>query len=118
MDAAAGKAKVKVIIETCYLTRDEKIASCVIAREAGAEFVKTSTGMGNGGAAVEDVQLMKRVAGEDMLVKASDGILKRDDVIAMVKAGAARVGTSRLVQIVTGNNDAHSASRDNQPPKF
>lgn len=118
VDGAAGKAKVKVIIETCYLTRDEKIAACVLSKEAGADFVKTSTGMGNGGAIVEDVQLMKRVVGEDMLVKASTGVMNRDDVIAMVKAGAVRMGTSRLVQIDTGDNDAYCASKDNQPPKL
>ena len=88
------------------------------AVEAGADYVKTSTGMGNGGATVEDVQLMKRVVGEDMLVKASTGIMNRDDVVAMVKAGAVRMGTSRLVQIDTGDNDAYCASKDNQPPQF
>ena len=118
VDAAAGKAKVKVIIETCYLTRDEKIAACVLSKEAGADYVKTSTGMGTGGATVEDVQLMKFVVGEDMLVKASTGIMTNEDVVAMVKAGAVRMGTSRLVQIDTGNNDAYCASKDNQPPKF
>ena len=118
VDAAAGKAHVKVIIETCYLTREEKIAACVLSKEAGADYVKTSTGMGNGGATVEDVQLMKRVVGEDMKVKASTGSMNRDDVIAMVKAGAVRMGTSRLVQIDTGDNDAYCASKDNQPPKF
>ena len=116
VDTAAGKAKVKVIIETCYLNREEKIAACVIAKEAGADYVKTSTGMGNGGATVEDVRLMKRVVGEDMLVKASTGILTSEDVIAFVKAGAVRMGTSKIVQIDTGNNDAYCASKDNQPP--
>ena len=118
VDAAEGKAHVKVIIETCYLTKEEKIAACVLSKEAGADYVKTSTGMGNGGATVEDVQLMKRVVGEDMLVKASTGIMNRDDVVAMVKAGAVRMGTSRLVQIDTGDNDAYCASKDNQPPQF
>ena len=117
VEAAAGKI-VKVIIETCYLTREEKIAACVLSELAGANFVKTSTGMGTGGATVADVQLMKRVVGDRMQVKASTGIMNRDDVIAMVKAGAVRMGTSRLVQIDTGDNNAYCASKDNQPPKF
>lgn len=118
VDAAEGKAQVKAIIETCYLTKEEKIAACVLAKEAGADYVKSSTGMGNGGATVEDVRLMKRVVGEDMLVKASTGIMNRDDVVAMVKAGAVRMGTSRLVQIDTGDNNAYCASKENQPPRF
>ncbi len=118
VQAAKGKAHVKVIIETCYLTKEEKIAACVISKEAGADYVKTSSGMGTGGATVEDVRLMKLVVGDDMLVKASTGIETKEDVIAMVKAGAVRMGTSRLVQIVTGDNSADCASKYNQPPKF
>lgn len=115
--AVGDDIKVKVIIETCYLNRNEKIAACVIAKAAGADYVKTSTGMGTGGATVEDIRLMKRVVGEDMLVKASTGIETRDDVIKMAEAGAARMGTSRLVQIVSGDIKAHCASKDNQPPQ-
>lgn len=118
VNVAKGKAHVKVIIETCYLTKNQKIAACVIAREAGADFVKTSSGMGTGGATVEDVQLMKLVVGDSMSVKASAGIETKEDVITMVKAGAVRVGTSRIVQIASGAPNAFSASKDNQPPKF
>lgn len=118
VDAAKGKAHVKVIIETCYLTKEEKIAACVLAKKAGADYVKTSSGMGTGGATLEDVRLMKLTVGEDMLVKASTGIDTKEDVIAFVKAGAVRMGTSKLVQIVTGDPSTYSASKDNQPPKF
>jgi deoxyribose-phosphate aldolase len=118
VDVAKGKAQVKVIIETCYLSKNQKVAACVIAKEAGADFVKTSSGMGTGGATVEDVQLMKLVVGDSMRIKASAGIETKEDVITMVKAGAERVGTSRIVQIVRGDPKAFSASKDNQPPKY
>lgn len=91
---------VKVIIETAYLTRDEKIAACVISKLAGAAFVKTSTGFAPSGAKVEDVHLMKFVVGEDMGVKASGGIRTREDAVAMIRAGASRLGTSSGVTIV------------------
>lgn len=90
----------KVILETALLTDEEKGTACQIAREAGADFVKTSTGFGPGGATVADVALMRRVVGPDMGVKASGGIRTYADVQAMVAAGATRIGTSAGVRIV------------------
>ncbi len=96
-----GDALLKVIIETCLLTDDEKIKACELAVEVGADFVKTSTGFSAGGATAEDVALMKKTVGDSALVKASGGI--RDKVIAeaMVTAGADRLGTSATVAIVS-----------------
>lgn len=99
---AAKPYPVKVIIESSNLTNDEKIAACVLSKTAGAAFVKTSTGFGAGGATVEDVALMRRIVGDDMLVKASGGIRTKEDAEAMVKAGANRIGASASVAIVTG----------------
>ncbi|WP_297510731.1 deoxyribose-phosphate aldolase [Thermococcus sp.] len=95
-------AKVKVIIETCYLTEEEKVKACELAKEAGADFVKTSTGFGTGGATVEDVRLMRKVVGPDMGVKAAGGIRTYEQALAMIKAGANRIGTSSGVRIVEG----------------
>ena len=100
VDAADGNC-VKVIIETCLLTKKEKILACEIARSAGANFVKTSTGFSSGGANVDDVKLMRKTVGEDMGVKASGGIRTLEDVRAMVNAGADRIGTSNGVEIVS-----------------
>jgi len=97
---AAGKATVKVIIETCFLSNDEKRIACEAAMKAGALFVKTSTGFGTGGATVEDVKLMRKTVGETMKVKASGGIRSYHDAIAMLEAGADRIGTSSGVAIV------------------
>jgi len=97
-----GKVVVKVIIETCYLTDEEKIKACEIAKEAGAHFVKTSTGFGPKGATVEDVALMRKTVGPNMGVKASGGIRTVDDAVKMVNAGANRIGTSNAVEIVEG----------------
>ena len=93
-------AMVKVIIETCYLTDDEKKKACELAKKAGADFVKTSTGFGSGGAKVEDVKLMREIVGDEMGVKAAGGIHSADEAIAMIKAGATRIGASRSVQII------------------
>ena len=90
----------KVILETALLTRREKILVCLISKEAGADFVKTSTGFGTGGATIEDVELMRRVVGSDMGVKAAGGIRTYSDAIAMIKAGANRLGASAGVKIV------------------
>jgi deoxyribose-phosphate aldolase len=98
--AAAGPTVLKVIIETCLLTDKEKIRSCEIAKHAGADFVKTSTGFSSGGATVEDVALMRRVVGHEMGVKASGGIKDWLAAVAMIKAGADRIGTSAGVVIV------------------
>ena len=98
--AAAGKALVKVIIETCLLTDEEKVKVCQIAKEAGADFVKTSTGFSTGGATVADVALMRKTVGPDMGVKASGGVRGPEDAKAMIAAGANRLGTSSAAGIV------------------
>ncbi|MBN2413244.1 deoxyribose-phosphate aldolase [candidate division KSB1 bacterium] len=99
---AANPAHVKVIIETCLLTDEEKVAACVIAKQAGAHFVKTSTGFSKAGAKIEDVALMRKVVGDSMGVKAAGGIRDRQTVEAMIRAGANRIGTSNSVAIVRG----------------
>lgn len=90
----------KVIIETCYLTDEEKIAACQIAHEVGVDFVKTSTGFGTLGATVEDIKLMRQTVGPVMGVKASGGVRTLSDAIAMIEAGATRIGTSNGVEII------------------
>ena len=96
---AAGKGIcTKVIIETCYLTDEEKVEVCKAAKNAGCTFVKTSTGFGTGGATVEDIALMRKTVGPDMGVKASGGIHHANEVEAMVNAGATRIGCSATVQ--------------------
>ncbi len=97
---AAGGVLTKVIIETCYLTDEEKVKVCELAKKAGADFVKTSTGFGTGGATVEDVALMRKTVGSDMGVKASGGVRNKEDFENMVKAGANRIGTSAGVKIM------------------
>ena len=91
---------VKVILETCYLTKDEIKNACLCAKNAGADFVKTSTGFGTGGATVEDVKLMKETVGSSMEVKASGGIRDYETAIKMIEAGATRLGTSSGIAIV------------------
>ncbi len=100
-EATRGKL-LKVIIETSYLTRDEKIRACKMAKTAGADFVKTSTGFGSGGATVDDVALMREVVGPEMGVKASGGIKDAKAAEALIKAGATRLGTSASIAIVSG----------------
>lgn len=99
---AAGGLPVKVILETSLLDRDEKILACQAAMAAGAQFVKTSTGFGGGGATVEDVKLMKSIVGEKLEVKASGGIKDAQQALALISAGATRLGTSSGVLIVQG----------------
>lgn len=99
-EAAKGKALVKVILETCLLTDEEKRIACRLAKEAGAEFVKTSTGFSTGGATAEDIALMRGEVGAEMGVKASGGIRDYAAARAMVQAGASRIGASAGVQIV------------------
>jgi len=101
VEAARGHV-VKVIIETALLTDEEKVEACVIAKAAGADFVKTSTGFASKGATVEDVALMRRVVGADMGVKASGGIRSTQDAKAMIEAGATRIGASAGIKIVKG----------------
>ena len=102
VEAAEGKALVKVIIETCLLTEEEKVRACQLAVKAGADFVKTSTGFSTGGATVEDVALMRKTVGDKVGVKASGGVRNVDDAKAMITAGATRIGTSSGVAIVQG----------------
>lgn len=98
---AAGECVVKVIIETSLLTREEKVTACRLVQKAGAHFVKTSTGFSGQGATVEDVALMRRVVGPSVGVKASGGIKTYQDAVAMVEAGASRIGSSAGVAIVS-----------------
>jgi len=93
---------VKVIIETCLLTDEEKVIACALSKAAGAHFVKTSTGFSKGGATAEDVALMRRVVGAEVGVKASGGIRDTETAIAMVKAGATRLGVSAGIAIING----------------
>jgi deoxyribose-phosphate aldolase len=99
VNVAKGKAIVKVIIETSLLLDDEKVKACELAMEAGADFVKTSTGFSTGGATIEDVKLMKSVVGDKLEVKASGGVRDLETAIKMVKAGATRLGTSSGIKI-------------------
>lgn len=99
-EAAKGKALVKVIIETCLLTDEEKVQACLCAKRAGAEYVKTSTGFSTGGATAEDVALMRRTVGPEMGVKASGGVRSKEDAEKMLNAGATRLGTSSGVKLM------------------
>ncbi|KXT65984.1 deoxyribose-phosphate aldolase [Streptococcus sp. DD04] len=102
VEAAKGTL-VKVIIETCLLTEDEKVKACQIAQKAGADFVKTSTGFSTGGATVADVALMRKTVGPNMGVKASGGARSYEDALAFIKAGATRIGASSGVAIMEGD---------------
>ena len=102
VEAAKGTL-VKVIIETCLLTDDEKVKACQIAQKAGADFVKTSTGFSTGGATVRDVALMRKTVGPDMGVKASGGARSYEDALAFIEAGATRIGASSGVAIMEGD---------------
>lgn len=102
VNAAKGKAIVKVILETCLLTDEEKATASRLSKEAGADFVKTSTGFSTGGATVEDVKLMRETVGPDLGVKASGGVRSLEDVQAMIEAGATRIGASSGVKIMQG----------------
>jgi len=102
VEAAKGKALVKVIIETSLLTDAEKIRACELAVKAGADFVKTSTGFSTGGATAPDIRLMRQTVGANVGVKASGGVRSREDSLAMVEAGATRIGASSGVSIAKG----------------
>lgn len=108
VEAAKGNALVKVIIECCLLTQDEKVKACLASKNAGAAFVKTSTGFSTGGATVEDVKLMRETVGPNMGVKASGGVRSYEDAVNMIKAGANRIGCSSGVAIVTGKQTGHT----------
>lgn len=104
---------VKVILETCLLTDEEKVKACELAVEAGADFVKTSTGFSTGGATVEDIALMRKVVGPEIGVKASGGVRSFDDAEKMVKAGATRLGASAGLKIVKARDAGEASSSTN-----
>lgn len=99
---ASGDKLVKVIIEACLLTDEEKVKACQAAQAAGADFVKTSTGFSTGGATIEDVRLMRETVGPDMGVKAAGGARSYQDALAFIEAGATRIGTSAGIAIMEG----------------
>ena len=98
-----GEKILKVIIETCYLTEDEKIEICKAVTEAGADYIKTSTGFGTAGATLQDVELFKKHIGPDVKIKAAGGIRTREDMVSFLEAGCSRLGTSSAIKILTGN---------------
>lgn len=108
VDAAAGKALVKVIIETCLLSDEEKKVACELAVKAGTDFVKTSTGFSTGGATAEDVALMRKTVGQNIGVKASGAIRSLEDMEKMIAAGATRIGASSGVKIMEGKQSTSS----------
>lgn len=99
-DVCGKEVLLKVIIETCLLTDEEKVKACELAKEAGADYVKTSTGFSTGGAKAEDVALMRKTVGEELGVKASGGIHTAEEAQAMIDAGASRLGTSATLAII------------------
>ena len=103
---ACGEKILKVIIETCLLTEDEKIKMCEIVTKVGADYIKTSTGFSTAGATFEDVDLMRKHVGENVKVKAAGGISSFDDAEEFIRLGADRLGTSRLVKIMKNSPDA------------
>ena len=98
--AACGNHILKVIVETCYLTEEEKIAMCKSVTEAGADYIKTSTGFGSGGATLADVELFKKHSGEKVKIKAAGGVKTREDLEAFLAAGCERIGASSVVGII------------------
>jgi deoxyribose-phosphate aldolase len=98
---ASGEAGVKVILETCYLSDEEKKKACALTIKAGADFVKTSTGFGTGGATLDDIRLMREAVGNKIKIKASGGIGNLEDAVSMLKAGADRIGASAGVSIIS-----------------
>ena len=103
---ACGKNVLKVIVETCYLGEDEKIRLCAVVTEAGADFIKTSTGFGTAGATLADIALFKAHVGSGVRIKAAGGIRTREDLVAFIEAGASRLGTSSAVKLLS---DAQAA---------
>lgn len=106
LKAACGDHILKVIIETCYLTEEEKIAMCHAVTNAGADFIKTSTGFGTAGATMEDVLLFKKHIGPDVKIKAAGGVKTREDLVAFLEAGCERIGTSSAVGMLKGKETA------------
>lgn len=103
---AAGENILKVIIEACYLTEEEKIAMCRAVTAAGADYIKTSTGFGSGGAALKDIELFKKHIGPDVKIKAAGGVRTLEDLRAYIKAGCSRVGASAAVKLVAEKKQA------------
>jgi deoxyribose-phosphate aldolase len=103
---ACGGKILKVIIETCYLTEEEKIRLCGIVSESGADFIKTSTGFGTAGATLADVELFKKHIAPNVKIKAAGGVKTREDLEAFITAGASRIGTSSAVKLLTGGTAA------------
>lgn len=99
---ACGNHILKVIIETCYLTEEEKIAMCKAVTNAGADYIKTSTGFGTGGATIEDIRLFKEHIGPNVKMKAAGGVKSKDDLIMFLEAGCDRIGTSSAVGLLKG----------------
>lgn len=95
-----GNRVLKVIVETCYLNKEEKIALCEIVTEAGADFIKTSTGFGTAGASLEDIQLFKEHIGTGVKIKAAGGIRTKEDMVDYLKAGCDRIGTSSAISVL------------------
>lgn len=100
-NACKGKALLKVIIETCLLTDEEKVTACQLSKKAGADYVKTSTGFSTGGATPEDIALMRRTVGSEMGVKASGGVRTLEAALKMIEAGASRIGSSSSVAMIS-----------------
>ena len=104
LEACGGKI-LKVIIETCLLTEDEKIKMCEIVTNAGAEYIKTSTGFSTAGATFEDIKLMRAHVGKNVKIKAAGGIASLDDAAEFIRLGADRLGTSRMIKLVKNADD-------------
>lgn len=100
-----GDRILKVIIETCYLTKEEKIAMCKAVTNAGADYIKTSTGFGTDGARMEDVLLFKEYIGENVKIKAAGGVRTKEDLIAFIEAGCDRIGTSSAIKMLKGEEN-------------
>jgi deoxyribose-phosphate aldolase len=106
VNATKGEAITKVIIETALLSDEEKVRACELAKEAGADFVKTSTGFSTGGATIEDVKLMRETVGSDVGVKASGGVRDYEGAVEFINAGATRIGASSGIAIVEGSKES------------
>ncbi|WP_306484066.1 deoxyribose-phosphate aldolase [Anaerococcus sp.] len=102
---AIGDKILKVIIETCYLTEEEKIAMCEAVTKAGADYIKTSTGFGTDGARMEDVILFKDHIGENVKIKAAGGVKTKEDLVAFIEAGCDRIGTSSAIKMLKGEEN-------------
>ena len=102
VEVCRGKVLFKVILETCLLSEEEKVIVCQMAKKAGADFIKTSTGVSTGGATVEDIKLIRKTVGQNIGVKASGGIRSYETAIEMIKAGANRIGCSSPLTIIKG----------------